>query len=173
MELTVDLSKPVCNVPTPEQDYAELCKIDAKIRGLMMDQREAMPAVIHLIDDELVWSKRLHRQLRRRIGLENVDGPFYEDHYLENGVRKVFSSCSKATNDYQNLVDLDASVRKIEKEMKGWSPERKRKRNEHLKYVFARKNSLKNKLGLKGVSGPFYADHYIDNGKRKVFAGAA
>ncbi|QZE56742.1 hypothetical protein pEaSNUABM40_00209 [Erwinia phage pEa_SNUABM_40] len=171
MELTVDLSKAQC--PSPHDDYKELCRIDAKINSLLNDQREAMPAVIHLIDDELVWPKRLHRQLRRRIGLDDVSGPFYEDHYLDNGVRKVFSSCSKATNDYQNLVSLDASVRKIENEMKGWSPERRRKRNEHLKYVFARKNTLKNKLGLKGVSGPFYADHYMDGGKRKVYEGAA
>lgn len=94
MELTVDLSKSERPVPTPEQDYAELCKVDAKINSLIMDQREAMPAVIHLIDDELKWPKRLHTQLRRRIGLEGVDGPFYEDHYLDNGVRKVFAGAA-------------------------------------------------------------------------------
>lgn len=92
MELTVDLSKTERPAPTPEQDYAELCKIDAKINSLIMDQREAMPAVIHLIDKDLVWPKRLHRQLRRRIGLDDVSGPFYADHYLDNGVRKVYRS---------------------------------------------------------------------------------
>lgn len=94
MEITVDLSKPESNCPSPYDDYRELCKIDAKINSLLNDQREAMPAVIHLIDEELVWPKRLHRQLRRRIGLDNVEGPFYEDHYLDNGVRKVFAGAA-------------------------------------------------------------------------------
>lgn len=82
---------------------------------------------------------------------------------------QIFISLSKGVGspDYQNLVRIDKSVRSIEKEMKDWDMPRKRKRNEHLKYVFARKNKLKNKLGLKGVSGPFYADHYM-NGKKKV-----
>lgn len=94
MELTVDLSKPKRPVPTPEQDYAELCKIDDKIRDLTMTQLEALPAVIHLLDDEMVWPKRLRRQLCRRIGIENENGPFYADHYLDNGVRKVFAGAA-------------------------------------------------------------------------------
>jgi len=92
MEYTVDLSKPC--VPSSESDYKALCKLDAHIRDTERDQLEALPAVIHYLDDQLVWPRRNHRLLCRRIGLENVSGPFYEDHYLDNGVRKVFSGAA-------------------------------------------------------------------------------
>lgn len=94
MEITVDLSKPEVPCLRADRDYAELCKIDAQIRDRMRDQLEALPAVIHLIEEELVWPKRLRRQLCRRLGIVSDNGPFYEDHYLDNGVRKVFAGAA-------------------------------------------------------------------------------
>lgn len=72
---------------------------------------------------------------------------------------------------YQALVKLDQSLRRIENQMRDWPMSRKRERNKHLKFQFARKNKIKRKLGLKGVSGPFYSGHYMDSGKRHKFSG--
>ena len=98
MEITVNLSGKVeslSRVPADRnQAYKNLCEYDAQIRSLMMDQREALPAVIHLLDKEMRFPRMRHKQLCGYLGLTGVTGPFYEDHYLDNGVRKVFAGAT-------------------------------------------------------------------------------
>lgn len=98
MEIMVNLSDTVqslSRVPADRnQAYKNLCEYDAKIRELMMDQREALPAVIHLLDKEMIFPRMQHKRLCGYLGLTGVSGPFYEDHYLDNGVRKVFAGAA-------------------------------------------------------------------------------
>lgn len=68
-------------------DYKDLCDVDAKIRSAEEHTLEWTPAMIAANDDALIFPKRLRNMYRRRLGLENVSGPFYPDHYFNDGIK--------------------------------------------------------------------------------------
>lgn len=45
-------------------------------------------------EDQTEWGIRLRRMLQRRIGLENITGPVYPDHYIDAGMRYEFKGPS-------------------------------------------------------------------------------
>ncbi len=98
MEITINLSEhftSVSRVPAdPNIAYKNLVYLDGKIRSRMMDQRDALPAVIHEIERELVWPKVRLRQLKARLGFQDVSGPFFADHYMDGKTRKVFTGAA-------------------------------------------------------------------------------
>ena len=81
MEIMISLS-------TDYNSYEELCKVDQEIRDTELDQREALPAVIDVMEQSLIWPRRRRRMIQRRHGLDDVTGPFYSDHYFHEGQKR-------------------------------------------------------------------------------------
>lgn len=62
-------------------DYLDLCDVDRKIRESEHSSLEWTPAMIFANDESLVYPKRYRNLLKRRLGLEEVSGPFFDNHF--------------------------------------------------------------------------------------------
>lgn len=65
------------------KEYIELCELDKKIRSEEAAQVEWTPGMIFASEESLKYPRRLRRMLCRRIGLENISGPFLFDGYFD------------------------------------------------------------------------------------------
>lgn len=69
------------------REYIELVQLDNEIKEEERSQTEWTPGMIFASEDSLKYPRRLRNLLKRRLGLENVTGPFFSDCYFDNKVK--------------------------------------------------------------------------------------